>query len=318
MTRDVGSELSFVHPATFFKAPAVNPAAYAANTEHEVVDYGFLGVPYDNALGFRPGARFAPQAVRQASGRYAPTAQGYYDYRTDTWRLGGATMLDAGDVSVLQLDHERTNDRITAAARAVRSFSRLPLFVGGDHSCSYPLLRAFDDEQFTVVQFDAHLDFTDERNGTKFSNSSPFRRAVEAVPGISHIQTIGLRGVRFDHEAVSEAYARGHDLISADDVHYRFDSVLDSLPVRQKVYISVDVDALDPSELPGTSSPEPEGLVYRELRLLLERVFAENDVIGVDVMELAPNLDTSDRSSLLVARLLADILVMHWDGPQAR
>lgn len=317
MTRDVGSELSFVNPGTFFKAPTIDLGTVTATDAPEPVDVGFLGIPYDNALGFRPGARFAPHAIRQATGRYVPGANGYYDYRTDTWSVTDAALVDAGDVSVLQLDHAGTRDRITAAARALRAAARLPIFIGGDHSCSYPVLRAFDNETFTVVQFDAHLDFTDERNGTKFSNSSPFRRAVEDVSGLEHIQTIGLRGVRFDHEAVEAAYRRGHDLVSADEVHYRFDGVLDSLPSRKQVYISIDVDALDPLELPGTSSPEPEGLTYRELRLMLERTFSENDVIGVDIMELAPNLDPSDRSSLLVARLLADILKLHWESPQA-
>lgn len=317
MPRDVSSELSFVNPGTFFKAPTIDLGDVVTSSAAQAYDVGFLGIPYDSALGFRPGARFAPQALRQATGRYVPGANGYYDYRTDTWSVANAALVDAGDVSVLQLDDAATRDRVTKAARALRKVARLPVFIGGDHSCSYPVLRAFDDETFTVVQFDAHLDFTNERNGTKFSNSSPFRRAVESVPGLEHIQTIGLRGVRFDHEAVQAAYSRGHDLISADEVHYRFGGVLDSLPSRKQVYISIDVDALDPAELPGTSSPEPEGLSYRELRLLLERTFSENDVIGIDIMELAPNLDSSERSSLLVARLLADILTLHWESPQA-
>lgn len=306
MTRDVGSELSFVNPSTFFKAPTLQSLASSK------ADFGFLGIPYDSALGYRPGARFAPLALRAATGRYAPSSSGYYDYRSDSWSLKGAQLVDAGDVSVLQLDHEGTRGRITDAARTLREVATLPIFIGGDHSCSYPVLQAFDDSEFVIVQFDAHLDFTNERNGTQFSNSSPFRRAVEDVPGIETIYTIGLRGVRFDYEAIRAAKERGHTLVSADDVHDQFENVLSSLPTNKKVYISIDVDALDPAELPGTSSPEPEGLCYRQLRLMLERTFAKNTVIGVDVMELAPQLDPTERSSLLVARLLADMLTMQW------
>src|SRR5690625_3021733 len=155
MTRDVGSELSFVNPGTFFKVPTINLGTVTATDAPEPVDVGFLGIPYDNALGCRPGARFAPHAIRQATGRYVPGANGYYDYRTDTWSVTDAALVDAGDVSVLHLDHAGTRDRITAAARALRAAARLPIFIGGDHSCSYPVLRAFDNETFTVVQFDA-------------------------------------------------------------------------------------------------------------------------------------------------------------------
>lgn len=316
------AELTFTGPATFFKAPTLTPAEVAelqgraansgADPHHDV---GLLGVPYDFAVGYRPGARFAPAAVRAASGRYALPPQGFYDFATDSYRLGGAKLVDAGDVDPAQLETAVTLKRITDAAAALRALARLPVFVGGDHSVSYPLLRAFHDvDDLHVVQLDAHLDFTDSRNETRYANSSPFRRAVEELPNLTHITVVGLRGARADAEAFAAARARGHTLIGADAVRASLESVVDALPSGRSVYLSVDVDALDPSELPGTSSPEPEGLTYGQLRDLVGATLERNRLVGMDVTELAPGLDPSGRSELLTARLLAETLALWWEG----
>jgi len=304
-------ELPFTGPATFFKAPHT-PADRLTAGQHDVA---FLGVPYDFAVGFRPGARFAPSALRAATGRYVVGPAGYYDFETDSHRLVGARLVDAGDVDVAQLETAETLRRVEVAAGAVRAAARLPLFVGGDHSMSYPLLRAFADvPRLHVVQLDAHLDYTDERNATRHANSSPFRRAVEVLPGLVKITVVGLRGVRADAEAFAAARARGHELIGARAVHAGLAEVIERLPRGEDVYLSIDVDALDAAELPGTGSPEPEGLTYSQLRDLVVATVARNRVVGVDLMELAPGLDPSGRSALLAARLLAETLVAWWSA----
>lgn len=315
------TELSFTGPATFFKAPTLNTAERtdvpdrAANSGAAPhYDVAFLGVPYDFAVGYRPGARFAPAAVRAASGRYALPPQGYYDFATNAHRLAGARLLDAGDVDPAQLETAVSLERIEEAAAAVRALARLPVFVGGDHSVSYPLLRAFHDvENLHVVQLDAHLDYSESRNATRYANSSPFRRAAEALPNLRHVTVVGLRGVRADAEAFGAARARGHTLLSADAVRESLQAVVAALPQGRNVYLSVDVDALDPSELPGTSSPEPEGLTYEQVRDLVRATLQRNRLVGMDVTELAPNLDPSGRSELLTARLLAETLAMWWE-----
>ncbi len=308
------SELTFTGPATFFKAPLV-----ARTDQGETLyDAAFLGVPFDFAVGFRPGARFAPAAVRQATGRYALPPEGYYDFAGDRRRLVGVRLADAGDVDPNQLEHADTRSRITAAARALRRLARLPLFVGGDHSISYPLLEAFDDvEGLCLVQLDAHLDFSDARNGTRFSNSSPFRRAAEALPNLGRVTTIGLRGMRADAEAFGAARARGHALVSAQQVHADLEGVLAELPVGADVYLSIDVDVLDPAELPGTSSPEPDGLGFSQVLALIRATASRNRLVGVDLTELSPPLDPSGRSELLAARLLAETLAAWWESPSA-
>lgn len=268
-------------------------------------DVGVLGVPFDLALGFRPGARFAPRALREASLRSLPPFTGL----DGVTRLAGVSFTDAGDVVLPTLEPALAHDRITAAARLLRERCRVPVFLGGDHSVSYPLLRAYADvPDLHIVQLDAHLDFTDVRNDTKWSNSSPFRRAAEALPNLVHITTVGLRGLRFDPEAVAAARARGHTLISAEAVQTDLAGVLSRLPQGQHVYLSVDVDALDPATLPGTSSPEPDGLTYGEALRVLAGAARRNTVVGLDLVELAPNLDPTGRSELLGARLILETL----------
>lgn len=309
-------ELAFTGPATFFKAPLLAPGA-GSRDHPRSYDVAFLGVPYDFAVGYRPGARFAPAAVRAASGRFAVPPTGFYDLASGGRRLAGIDLVDLGDVDPVQLDVEESFARITAAAAIARRTAHLPVFVGGDHSVSYPLLRAYGDgSELHVVQFDAHLDYSDARNGTGLSNSSPFRRAFESVTELSGRTVIGLRGMRADEEAVAASRASGHRLIDADAVHESFAGVLERLPRGERVYLSFDVDCLDPAELPGTSSPEPGGLSFRQVRSLVGAVVERNELVGLDLTELAPNLDPSGRSELLAARLLAEALAAWWDARQ--
>lgn len=303
------TELAFTGPATFFKAP------YRPLDGSWRADIALLGVPYDSAVGYRPGARFAPNALRLASGRFALGPGGFYDLARNSQRLVGVSHVDAGDVDPVQLETEASFERITAAAGALRQRVGLPLFVGGDHSVSFPLLRAYHDvEDLHVVQIDAHLDYSHERNGTRWSNSSPFRRAVEALPGLGRIAVIGLRGLRADREAVERARARGHALVSAETVRTDFAAAVAALPVGKRVYLSFDIDALDPGVAPGTSSPEVEGLSYAEAIGLVSRVIGSNTLIGFDLTEIAPNLDASGRTALLGARLLAETMALWWEN----
>lgn len=298
-------ELAFTGPATFLKAP------HRPLSEPWTADVGFLGLPYDFAVGYRPGARFAPNALREASGRYAPGPEGYFDLETETYRLQGVSLVDAGDVDPAQLEYAESFRRITETARELRKRVRLPVFVGGDHSVTYPVLRAYDDlEELYVVQLDAHLDFSDLRNATRYANSSPFRRAVEDVPGLRHITVIGLRGLRTNPEAYRAAKERGHTLIPATKVRQNLSEVLAQLPQGKKVYLSFDADVLDPSILPGTSSPEVEGLTYGEAMQVVRQTIAQNELVGFDFVELTPGLDSSGLSSLVGARLLAEVLAV--------
>lgn len=221
-------------------------------------DVGVLGVPFDLALGYRPGARFAPRSIREASLRFNLSSEGFYDLRLQRDRLRGLELRDAGDVDLPSLEPELARERIESAARQLCARVKLPIFLGGDHSITYPVLRALQIPCLYVVQIDAHLDFTNERDGTRYSNSSAFRRAVEDLPNLKHITVLGLRGIRFDREAVETARGRGHTLVPIWEMG-NIDAVIDKLPSAKNVYLSFDVDALDPSVFPATSSPEVGG-----------------------------------------------------------
>jgi agmatinase len=293
--------LPFAGIPTFLRSPLLDLASDWQG------DVGVLGVPFDIALGFRPGARFAPRAIREASLRYSLTPEGFYDLRTDQMRLAGLSVGDAGDVDLPSLEPELARIRIEQAARQLRKKVQLPIFLGGDHSVSYPLLKAFDDiEDLHVVQLDAHLDFTDLRNDTRYSNSSPFRRAREDLPNLKHITTIGLRGIRFDREAVQAAKVRGHTLIPSWEID---GGIIKKLPENKRVYVSFDVDVLDPTVFPATSSPEVSGLSYAAAMHIISEVVKRNHIVGFDLVEMTPQLDSSGNSSLLAARLLVEMLM---------
>ncbi|EYB69174.1 Agmatinase [Deinococcus phoenicis] len=299
------THLPFAGHVSFARAPLAEPDGDWR------ADVGVLGIPFDIALGFRPGARYAPRALREASLRYVPP---FTDLSGRT-RLDGVTFADAGDVLLPSLEPDLARERTTGAARQLRERCHLPVFLGGDHSVTFPLLRAFADvPELHVIQLDAHLDFTDVRNDTRFSNSSPFRRAAEELPNLVHITTIGLRGLRFDPEAVRAARVRGHTLIPMTEVAADLTGVLARLPSGKNVYLSVDADALDPAVLPGTSSPEPDGLTYAQTLALIRGAVQRNTLVGLDLVELAPNLDPTGRSALIGARLVIETLCEVFDA----
>ncbi|WP_407572032.1 arginase family protein [Deinococcus altitudinis] len=296
--------------ATFARAPIVQPDGDWRAT------FAVLGIPFDIALGFRPGARFAPRALREASLRYVPP---FSDLNGKVWldpaHSSDPLFVDAGDVVLPSLEPELARERITQAARQVKARCRLPVFLGGDHSVSFPLLRAFHDvPELHVIQLDAHLDFTDVRNGTRYSNSSPFRRACEELPNLVHVTTVGLRGLRHDPEAAQAARARGHTLVPMEEVEANLEAIVTALPEGRNVHLSIDADAFDPAVLPGTSSPEPDGFTYALALRLIRGLVRRHRLVGLDLVELAPNLDPTGRSELLAARLLMETLSEVYDA----
>jgi agmatinase len=301
-------EMPSTGPATFFKAP------WRPDADRGEAHVGVLGVPYDEGAGSRPGARFGPVALRDVSGRFALPSEGFYDLDAGVMRLAGARIVDVGDVDPVQNDAEATFERVTSAARRLRTVARLPVFVGGDHSVTYPLLRAYDDvPELHVVQLDAHLGFSQLRRGSRLTNASTFRRAVEEVPGLKRITALGLRELQAGREAVEEARARGHALLSARRVREDLDGAINELPERAAVYLSIDVDVFDPAVLPGTADPEPDGLGYDRVLRIVDAVIGRNRLVGVDLVELAPRLDPGGRSAHVAARLLMDTFALWWD-----
>lgn len=300
--------------ATFARAP-LDPAPQHA-------DFAVFGVPYDCSVGFRPGQRLAPRSLRDLSTRYAlpwgPANPGYWDVEDDEIYLQGCSVVDVGDVDPLYADLEHLQASAEAVVGACLNAGAVPVGLGGDHSVSYPLIRALAPlfaaggplagQKLDVVQLDAHLDFSNSSSGFRASNSTPFRRASE-LPFVGDITVIGIRGLRTSPEAWQAATARGNRIVRMKDITSGgIEGALRALPRGRSVYVSIDIDGLDPTVAPGTSSPEPGGLSYAQARTVLKAVAAQNRVVGMDLVEVNPYLDVADITSLMGARLLLEVM----------
>jgi agmatinase len=299
--------MPFTGIATFARAPLVTDLTKLS------ADFAVYGLPYDASVGFRPGQRLAPRAIRDLSTRFAlpwgPENPGYWSIDEDRWYLRGARLADVGDADPLYTDLAHFDASVAALVGAILDTGAIPVGLGGDHSVSYPAIRAFDGRgELEIVQIDAHLDFTDRIAGYARSNSSPFRRAAE-LSSVRGITVLGARGLRTNPEAYEAAIARGNRIVTQAQIRAAgLEAALGALPHGKRVYLSIDIDALDPAVAPGTSSPEWEGMSVSELRAILQRVCQTNQVVGVDLVEVNPYLDPNGMTSLLAARILMEVM----------
>jgi len=290
--------------ASFYRAPVVE------DIDRWQADVGFVGVPFDAGTNDRPGARFGPAAIRDASTRYEPETDraGWIDAERGVRILQGVSMADVGDIDVRTIDLIENFEIITQAARLVRRNCRMPVFIGGDHAISFPLVRAFDDAPLTLIQFDAHQDYTDEKYGVRYSHDNHMRRSSE-LPHVRQIVNIGLRGVLERFEPYEAALRDGVVLIPSDRVvREGVERALAALPGEGRAYVTIDIDVLDPSGAPGTGYPEPGGITYYHLRDALQIVAQRYDVVGFDLTEVDPVYDSAGVTARIAARLVLDFL----------
>ncbi len=290
--------------ASFFGAPIVE------DMDGWQADVGFAGVPFDAGTNDRPGARFGPAAIRDASGRYHPSEEwaGYIDAERGVRILEGVSMADVGDVDVRTVDLLENFEIITEAARMVRRGCRVPVFVGGDHAITFPIVRAFDDTPLTIVQFDAHQDYTDEKYGVRYSHDNHMRRSSE-LPHVRQIVQVGLRGVLERFEPYEAALRDGVAVVPAERiVREGVPAALASLPGSGPAYVTIDIDVLDPAGAPGTGYPEPGGINYYQLKEALLLVAKQYEVIGFDVTEVDPVYDAAGVTARIAAKLILDLL----------
>ncbi len=305
-----GGEGAIRHGFTsFFGAPIVE------DMDDWHADVGFAGVPFDAGTNDRPGARFGPAAVRDASERYQPSQEwrGWIDAERGNTILRGISMADVGDVDVRTVDLLDNFEIITDAARLVRRSCRIPVFVGGDHAITFPIVRAFDDAAgLTIVQFDAHQDYTDEKYGVRYSHDNHMRRSSE-LAHIGQIVNIGLRGVLERFEPYEAALRDGVIIVPAERiVRDGVAAALAGLPpargARTPAYVTIDIDVLDPAGEPGTGYPEPGGINYYQLKDALRFVAERYDVLGFDVTEVDPVYDAAGVTARIAAKLILDLL----------
>jgi agmatinase len=274
-------------------------------------DIALVGIPFDGGTTYRPGARFGPSAVRQGSRLLRP-----YHTELDTLPFERGQVVDAGDLSCSPFDIEAAVSQIEAGADALLQGGGRMVAVGGDHTIALPLLRATSKRHgpLALVHFDAHLDTWDTYFGQRFTHGTPFRRAWEEGLLLRDRSVhVGLRGPLYGSGDLTDDAAMGFLQISTSDVaRGGTDHVINQLVERvgdAPLYVSVDIDVLDPAHAPGTGTPEAGGLTSRELLALL-RGLDGLSIVGGDVVEVSPAYDHAEITAIAAAHVLYDLVTL--------
>ena len=298
--------LPFVGHSTFAKRPI------CLDWDRIDADVAVVGIPYDMGTQYRAGARFGPRAIRDASTLFSFGHNGAYDHEDDAVYLPAdeVTIVDIGDADIIHTDTTRSLANAEFAVRKIVEAGALPVSLGGDHSVHAACIAAFSGQQpVHVVQFDAHLDFVDERHGVRYGHGSPLRRASE-MAHVSGLTQLGIRGVsssnRSDYDA---ARAAGSTILSARQIRkLGAAATLEQIPVGKRYYVTIDIDGFDPSIAPGTGTPSHGGFLYYEVLDLLKGLAGRGEVVGLDLVEVAPDYDHTGTTAFLAARVILDFL----------
>lgn len=282
-------------------------------------DVAVVGVPFDTGVTYRPGARFGPAHIRQSSRLLRA-----YNPALRVEPFGAQQVVDAGDVAANPFDITAAIGGIESAARRLISGGRRLVAMGGDHTIALPILRAMREAHGPValVHFDAHLDTWPTYFGAPYTHGTPFRRAAEEglfVPG--HSAHVGIRGPLYTASDLVDDAAMGFKTFNCAAVDaLGLKGVLDQLLEQigeRPLYVSVDIDVLDPAFAPGTGTPETAGLSSRELFGLV-RGLAGVNLVGADVVEVAPAYDHAETTGLVAANLVYEFVSMFSCGPTRR
>ena len=306
-------DLPFVGITTFGKRP------YAPDWDALDADVAILGAPFDAGTQWRAGARFGPRGVREESTLFSFGHAGAYDHEDDvTYLPASVRIVDMGDADIIHTDTEGSHANIEAGVRVALKAGALPVVIGGDHSVNIPCIRAFDDQgDIHILQIDAHLDFVDERHGVRHGHGNPMRRAAEQ-PYVTGLTQVGIRNVSSTaREGYADARAMGSDIISVRQARKMgTQALLARIPVGARIYITLDIDAFCPSIAPGTGTPSHGGFLYYEVLELLQGVAQGHEIVGIDLVEVAPDYDPTGSTSVLAAQVLLNLLgfVFHARG----
>lgn len=282
------------------------------NLEELDADIAILGVPYDLGVGFLSGSRMGPRRIREASTQYARGSRGYYDFENDVQLLADPIkIVDCGDADILHGDPDYSFEKIEYAVRKIIQKGAVPIVIGGDHSITIPIGRALEqfNEKVSIIQFDAHLDWTDKVGPLHHGNGSPMRRMSE-MAHIDKMVQIGLRGFGSSQKKdFTDAKNYGSVLISAREAHeIGVAGILDKIPAGQNYFVTVDIDGYDMSIAPGVSSPYPGGLFFEQLSDIFDGICKKGRVVGADLVEVAPQYDPTGITVRLAALTLIKIM----------
>jgi agmatinase len=291
----------YTGPDTFARLPRLSDVGHA--------DVAVLGAPFDSGVSFRPGARFGPGAIRTGSKLLRP-----YHPALDVEPWSVLQVADAGDAAINPFDLREAIEQIEATAEVTYDGAERLVTIGGDHTIALPLLRAAHRRHgpIALVHFDAHLDTWDTYFGAPYTHGTPFRRASEeGLLAMDHACHVGTRGPLYARTDLIDDQKLGFAIVSTEDIARRgIDEAIDRIRERvgnQPIYLSVDIDVLDPAHAPGTGTPEPGGLTTRELQIIL-RGLADLTIIGADVVEVSPAYDHAELTALAAANVVYEFL----------
>lgn len=275
----------------------------------DAVDVGVLGVPFDAGVTYRPGARFGPSAVREAS----RLLQGYNQFQ-QVAPFQVQQVADLGDVNVNPFNIDAALASIEAAATEQAEAGTKLVTIGGDHTIALPLLRAAAAKHgpLALIHFDAHLDTWDTYFGQPYTHGTPFLRASEeGLLAKDHLAHVGIRANLHHQSDLQRDEAIGFGIVSTMEVAERGPAeIVAALKQRVgnlPVYISIDIDVLDPAHAPGTGTPEPGGLTSRELMQIL-RGISDLRIVGADVVEVSPAYDWANLTSGAAATMIYELI----------
>ena len=297
--------LPFVGVSTFAKRELVTDWSQIN------ADVAVLGAPFDCGTQWRAGARFGPRGIREASTLFSFGHSGAYDHEDDiTYLNENVKIVDIGDADIIHTDTEKSHKNIEDGVSSILSAGALPVVLGGDHSINIPCVNAFSNfGPIHILQIDAHLDFVDIRHGVKYGHGNPMRRAVEKsyVTGLTQV---GIRNVSSTaKEGYVSAKAMNSDILSVRQTRkIGPKNLVDRIPKDAKVYVTIDIDAFCPSIAPGTGTPSHGGFLYYDVLEILQCLAKQNKVVGVDLVEVAPDYDHSGSTTILAAQILLNFL----------
>lgn len=297
--------LPFTGICTFGKYPV------CADIDQLDADVAVIGVPNDMGTQWKSGARMGPRGIREGSTLYSFGLEGAYDIETDTMYLGPDwKVVDCGDVDIVHGDLMQSHENTEMTIRKIVEKGAMPLVLGGDHSITAAVGKGLEQAgPFHVIQIDAHLDWADHRSGMRYGHGNCIRRLSE----LDHVQQIfqfGIRGISSSKkEDVDAARDYGAVILSPKQMRkLGLEQIISLIPQGEKYYVTIDIDGLDPSIAPGTGTPSPGGLLYDEVKDLLEGIAKHGEVIGFDIVEVAPPYDHSGITEQVGARIALDLL----------
>ena len=287
--------------ATFARLPRLDQV--------ERADVAVVGVPFDAGVSYRPGARFGPAALREASRLLRP-----YHPELDVSPFAETQVADAGDIALNPFNIGEAIETLQGEAEALTADGTRLVTVGGDHTIALPLLRAAAKKHGPValLHFDAHLDTWDTYFGEPYTHGTPFRRASEeGILDTEALSHVGTRGPLYGKRDLEEDRRLGFGIVTSGDVMRRgVAETVDALRQRiggRPLYISVDIDVLDPAHAPGTGTPEAGGMTSRELLEIL-RGLRDCNLVGADVVELAPAYDHAEITAIAASHVAYDLV----------